>query len=321
MVSRWELALSDANKLDPSLPWGYERKHPALHKAGDYENAANAFEVMLSRISRSTDPVAPSMTTIIDHTRIEHDRERNTLQDVWDAGLHWAWSDTCCINREDNFILQESLVTMFGWYQGSALTAVLLRGVHSPSQCDDLVRSRTLMRGHSESTMPRRPFGSTMRTGHYRNFDISNHKESPEILMELEEAMGVSTQAMTAIHNIWEKLRLDEAYSLLGVFSVSLPVIYGDEDQAPGRLLAQILTSSGDASILAWTGKPRSFGSCLPVRIRVFNVEMLMYWCLPMALTHHNDLINLDTQRREKINTHYVSTGSLNHQQTRRQCL
>jgi hypothetical protein len=42
-------------KLDPSSPWGYERKHAALHKAGDYDNAIEAFETMLSKITHSPD--------------------------------------------------------------------------------------------------------------------------------------------------------------------------------------------------------------------------------------------------------------------------
>lgn len=70
----WEAALSDANRvrlpvsgrlsfldhhqvveLDPSSPWGYERKHAALHQAGDYKNSINAFETMLSTMSQSSD--------------------------------------------------------------------------------------------------------------------------------------------------------------------------------------------------------------------------------------------------------------------------
>ena len=43
-------------KLDPSLPWGYERKHAALHKAGDYDNAISTFEEMLSKMEQSPDP-------------------------------------------------------------------------------------------------------------------------------------------------------------------------------------------------------------------------------------------------------------------------
>ena len=37
--------------LDSSSPWGYETKHAALHKAGDYKNAIKAFETMLSKLS------------------------------------------------------------------------------------------------------------------------------------------------------------------------------------------------------------------------------------------------------------------------------
>ncbi|KAG6370132.1 hypothetical protein JVT61DRAFT_12433 [Boletus reticuloceps] len=80
---------------------------------------------------------------------------------------------------------------------------------------------------------------------------------------------------------MWEKLSLfsrrqttfveDAAYSLLGMFSVSLPVVYGEGDQALGRVLAQLLASSRETSILAWTGKSGSFNSCLPGSIRVFS--------------------------------------------------
>ena len=43
-------------RLDPLSPWGYERKHAALHKAGDFHNAVVALETMLSKIAESPDP-------------------------------------------------------------------------------------------------------------------------------------------------------------------------------------------------------------------------------------------------------------------------
>ena len=43
-------------ELDPSSPWGYERKHVALHKAGDYDNAIGAFQQMLLKMEQSPDP-------------------------------------------------------------------------------------------------------------------------------------------------------------------------------------------------------------------------------------------------------------------------
>ena len=42
--------------LDPSSPWGYERKYGALHKAGRYDDAIATFETMLLKISQSPDP-------------------------------------------------------------------------------------------------------------------------------------------------------------------------------------------------------------------------------------------------------------------------
>jgi hypothetical protein len=42
--------------LDPSSPWGYERKHAALHRAGRYDAAIGTFETMLLKISQSPDP-------------------------------------------------------------------------------------------------------------------------------------------------------------------------------------------------------------------------------------------------------------------------
>ena len=33
-------------------PWGYEMKHAALHKAGDFDNAIGALETMLSKIAQ-----------------------------------------------------------------------------------------------------------------------------------------------------------------------------------------------------------------------------------------------------------------------------
>ena len=218
-----------------------------------------------------------------------------------DAGFHWAWSDTCCINKSDHFVLQEALVAMFKWYEGSALTIVFLRGVRSPSQRGDLARSiwntrawtfqeyhaSKVVRFYTEDWTP------------YMNLDISNHKDCPEITSEMEEAANANVSALAlkalrpGLEGIREKLCLasrrettlveDAAYSLLGIFAVSLPIVYGEGDQALGRLLAQLLTSSGDTSILAWTGKSGSFNSCLPGGITVFS--NLPHSYIPLAVT------------------------------------
>ena len=402
--------------LDPSSPWGYERKHAALHGAGHYDDAICTFETMLLKIAQSPDPdirgecidIVPmfihqsclaerrrqyvnpeqtkaairasienairesplvllntdsgrlldksgqrhsfesqpifrelisSMTTHIDHARIErevaeyyryatfshkwedneplfekvirivvydldesftHDKLKMFCKIVQDSGFRWAWSDTCCINKGDHFVLQEALVSMFKWYEGSALTIVLLRGVRSPSRRGDLVRSIwntrawTFQEYHASKVV--RFYTEDWKP--YLNLDVPNHKESSEIISEMEEATGVSARALMALRpglgDIREKLRLastrqttrveDAAYSLLGIFSMSLPIVYGEGNKALGRFLAQLLTSSGDTSILAWTGNSGRFNSCLPADIAVFHQLSTMH--IPLALEH-----------------------------------
>ena len=41
-----------------------------------------------------------------------HDKLQTFCKIVRDAGFSWAWSDTCCINKSDHFVLQEALVAM-----------------------------------------------------------------------------------------------------------------------------------------------------------------------------------------------------------------
>ena len=216
-----------------------------------------------------------------------HDKLQMFCKIVRDSGFHWAWSDTCCINKGDHVVLQEALISMFKWYEGSAVTIVLLRGVRSPSKRGDLVRSiwNTRIWTFQEYHASRVVRFYTEDWKPYLNLDIPNHKESPEIISEMEEATGVSARALMSLRpgldDIRAKLRLastrqttrveDEAYSLLGIFSMSMQVAYGERDKALGRFLAQLLASSGDTSILAWTGRSGSFNSCLPSNNIVFD--------------------------------------------------
>ena len=102
----------------------------------------------------------------------------------------------------------------------------------------------------------------------------------------MERATGISAEQLKALRpglsNIREKLRLastrtttkveDAAYSLIGIFeAASLIANYGEGETSLGRLLANVLTRSGDVDILAWTGESSEFNSCLPACLTVYN--------------------------------------------------
>ena len=203
--------------------------------------------------------------------------------------FRWAWSDTCCINQRDKGVQQESVVAMFRWYRGSSLTIVHLLGVFSDSQeIGCLWRSIWNTRGwtYQEYLASMVVQFYTEDWKPYLGLDTFNHKESSIILSEMEQAMNFATQDLATLlpglDRAREKLYLasrrettrveDIAYSLFGIFNVTIPVIYGEGNQAVGRLLEHILTRSDDVSLLAWTGRSSSSQhSYLPADLTVYK--------------------------------------------------
>ena len=226
-----------------------------------------------------------------------HHKLQMFCKTVRDAGLLWAWSDTCCINKAESPVLQEALVSMFRWYQASTLTIVFLFDVYAPGGLERSAwntRAWTFQEYHASKVV--RFYNKDWSL--YRNLDVPNHKESPEIIAEMEAATGIQAGILMAVRpglqDIRLKLRLastrqttkveDAAYSLLGIFSLSMPVVYGEGDKALGQLLAQLLMSSGDTSIIAWTGASGSFNSCLPASTTVFKHPPTSH--IPLAVTN-----------------------------------
>ncbi|KAG1878755.1 hypothetical protein C8R48DRAFT_830519 [Suillus tomentosus] len=200
------------------------------------------------------------------------------------AGYRWAWMDTCCIDKRSNTEVQESVNSMFVWYRHSALTIVYLSDVPSSSEPGALARSVWNKRGWTfqEFVAPKVVIFYQKDWSLYLDDRTPNHKESPAIMKELEDATGIDTRALISFRPgmsnarqrlQWASSRVttlqeDVAYSLFGIFGVHLPVIYGEKRQnALGRLLQEIVARSGDITVLDWVGQPSEFNSCLPAYV------------------------------------------------------
>ena len=199
-------------------------------------------------------------------------------------GYSWAWSDTCCIDKESSAELQEAIGSMFSWYQQSAITLVHLADV---SDMGVLTDSEWFKRGWTlqELLAPRSILFFTQDWLLYRGIS-SNHKEDSTILGELEQATGIASCHLIDFYPSvddarlrlqWASARLttrpeDIAYSLFGVFGLHIPILYGESmGSALGRLLAEVIAKSGDTSILDWVGSSSAFHSCLPATITVYK--------------------------------------------------
>ena len=215
-------------------------------------------------------------------------------------GYRWAWSDTCCIDKDTSAILSQSLIAMYTWYEKAAETLVYLADVLSSAELDDLAltKSRWMTRAW---TLQELLASKVVRFYNrdwklYLNDTHANHKESPAIKQELARAMGVTPETITSFHpedlGVREKLRLastrnatveeDIAYSLIGIFSSDIVPRFGLGKTALGHLLENIVARTGDVTVIAWTGKSLPYNSALPASLAVYS--QVPYSLPPMEL-------------------------------------
>ncbi|KAI6016696.1 hypothetical protein BKA83DRAFT_4335034, partial [Pisolithus microcarpus] len=200
-------------------------------------------------------------------------------------GYSWAWSDTCCIDKHSSAEVQETIGSMFAWYRQSALTIVYLSDVPDTGSVGS---SEWFRRGWTlqELLAPRTVLFYTQNWSLYKNLTSANHKKDATVLAELARATGMEPQFLydfsPGMDNArsrlqWASSRLttrpeDIAYSLFGIFNVHLPVLYGESaENALGRLLTEIVSQSGDISVLDWVGESSPFHSCFPAHITSYQ--------------------------------------------------
>ncbi|KAI6113481.1 hypothetical protein EDD16DRAFT_1601488 [Pisolithus croceorrhizus] len=199
---------------------------------------------------------------------------------------------------------------MFSWYRNSALTIVHLSDISDRTSFADSIwikRGWTLQELLASSKV----LFYTQDWSLYRDCTTANHKSDGAILTELHQATGIEElhlkNFIPGVDDARSKLRWastrhttraeDVAYSLFGIFQVSLPIIYGESaPSALGRLLGEILTRSGDVSVLDWVGEASSFHSCFPTSLTPYGTRSWMQ-PIPSGPSKHNGA-DLDEGRK-----------------------
>ena len=212
---------------------------------------------------------------------------RRFCEVVSTEGYRWAWSDTCCIDKTISTVLNQSLTMMYKWYEAAAATFVFLDDVDSLLTLGSLTESKWMTRAWTAQEL----LAGKMIRFYDRNWKPYlgdthfNHKESPEIMQELTAKIEVASNIITIFHpddlSVREKLRLastrdatveeDVAYSLIGIFKSDIRPHYGEGDAALGHLPEEIVSRSGEVTVLAWIGKSSSYNSCLPASLAVYS--------------------------------------------------
>ena len=188
-------------------------------------------------------------------------------------GLEWAWVDTCCIDKTSSAELDESIMSMYRWYEQSTQCYAYLSDVPKDLVGDQLEGKLRASRWFTrcwtlqELIAPRQVtfFGqSWKRLGSRSTHSMVIHDITrvPEKLLRCDPGNPFSNprhysaaQKMSWAAGRNCKKKEDVAYCLLGLFGIYMPLQYGEGNQAFVRLQEEILrkTAGGDHSLFAWT--------------------------------------------------------------------
>jgi hypothetical protein len=183
-------------------------------------------------------------------------------------GLQYLWVDTCCIDKTSSSELAEAINSMYRWYQDAEVCFAYLTDIEARKR--EIKDSVWLTRGWTlqELIAPRNLsfhdrnwvfLGTKTDLAHYLSF---NTGIPMDVLLgqSRPSSCSVAQRMSWAAKRETERIE-DRAYSLIGLFDVSMPFVYGEGDKSFSRLQEEIIRHSDDQSIFAWDrGNGGTFG-------------------------------------------------------------
>ena len=182
--------------------------------------------------------------------------------------VEFAWSDTCCIDKSSSSELDESIRSMFTWYRNSYICIIHLA---QSETIEDIMDDEWTERGWTlqELLAPR---DIKLFNKHWMPMTHTENDKSrteTEVMKTLVKATGIPLNSICFFDSrvgrvdermLWAARRNttrpeDVAYSLLGIFDVSLQIAYGEGGERAFCRLIEAIMRGGDISVLNWVGE------------------------------------------------------------------
>ncbi|KAF8196472.1 hypothetical protein BJ912DRAFT_111768 [Pholiota molesta] len=195
----------------------------------------------------------------LDSTHPGHRKLVQFCQTSWaEHGVHLGWMDTVCINKESSAELDESIRSMYKWYRDASVCMTYLAETASlPDMHLDpwFTRGWTLQELLAPNCM--RFYGVDWK----RLVGASPYSDAldSQIQEQIELATTITEYELLNIHatSISRRMQLaakrevtreeDTAYSLMGIFDISISIAYGEgAERAFFRLIKELLSSYRD---------------------------------------------------------------------------
>jgi hypothetical protein len=245
--------------------------------------------------------IARFLTRVDKHCRystpepaLPSDSRKLTGQQHKPDGLEYVWVDTCCIDKSSSAELTQAINSMFAWYQRANICLVYLSDVVSHADTGSahvaIKDSLWFRRGWTLQELIA-PKSMVI-------FDSTWHLigEKDDLLDELAQITLVSRDVLShksALSSVCVAQRLswasnrdttrveDQAYCLLGILEINMPLLYGEGVKAFYRLQEEVLRSINDLSIFSWSPNadlvddycgffaesPKDFSSCSTMQL------------------------------------------------------
>ncbi|EPE34213.1 hypothetical protein GLAREA_07226 [Glarea lozoyensis ATCC 20868] len=223
-------------------------------------------------------------------------------------GIDWVWIDTCCIDKTSSSELSEAINSMYAWYEESEVCYVYLEDVSYPEGIVEpehirveFTWARWFTRGWclQELLAPRKV--------EFYTKDWAEIGTKRSLQHSIEFVTGIPADALLkrtklsdytiAYRMSWASKREttrpeDEAYCLLGIFELSMPLIYGEGRRAFQRLQQEIIRQTEDYTFLLWSERLREPAGVLASSPGCFlqmhfenHAEMLSMRVIPTVVT------------------------------------
>jgi hypothetical protein len=191
-------------------------------------------------------------------------------------GLEYFWVDTCCIDKSSSAELSEAINSMYNWYENATICYAYLSdvsnlGSNSSKESVEFSQSNWFKRGWTlqELIAPSELVFFSM--------EWSRIGTKANLTEDLTRITGIDRRVLGGAHPSvssiadrmsWaakRKTRRDEdiAYSLIGIFDINMPLLYGEGKKAFIRLQEEIMKVSDDQSVFAWKSSDPIFHSGL----------------------------------------------------------
>lgn len=182
----------------------------------------------------------------------------------------WIWVDTCCIDKSSSTELSEAINSMFYWYRNAEICLTYLCDVRKDSDPSRIFK----IKGSSEDSEWFRR-GWTLQELlapqqlSFYDTEWNYLGTRSQLVNELQTVTGIDIKylrggttfrsaciatRMSWMANRTTKRKEDLAYSMLGIFHLTMPISYsvGEREHAFERLQKILLEKSYDESLFAW---------------------------------------------------------------------